>query len=245
MVAGYFLGSTGWRGEEVRLPKILCFDIESCGVNALRADLGFVVVFGWKWVGEKKAHSITISKERLKKFDDSQLLREAHLLMEEADLLVGHYASVFDRRFLQGRLLINKLAPIPATKIRDTCMIARSVANFSSNRLKHLANILDLRHKKLENGWPKSWFKVMTGDMVALKAMAHYCEGDVLALEELYMRLRPFDNNHPRLHDGKLECPVDKGRVIYRGFAYVNDKKYRRYVCTSCGKWGRERSAAK
>lgn len=214
-------------------------------MNALRADLGFVVVFGWKWVGEKQVHSITIDKKSLKKFDDSKLLMDARLLMESADLIVGHYASVFDRRFLQGRLLINKLAPIPTTKIRDTCMIARSVANFSSNRLKHLANILELRHKKLENGWPKAWFKVMTGDMQALKAMAHYCEGDVLALEELYLRLRPFDNAHPRLVDDRSKCPVDAGRIVYRGFAYVNDLKYRRYVCTKCGKWSRERTSTK
>lgn len=231
--------------SQPRKPKILCFDIESAGVNALKADLGFVIVFGYKWIGESRAHSISIDEAHLHKFDDSQLLREASKLLEEADLTVAHFGSVFDRRFIQGRLLINGLPPIPATKMRDTCMSARSIANYSSNRLKHLAKILNLRHQKLENNWPTAWFKVMQGDMKALAGLAKYCEGDVLALEELYLRLRPFDNPHPRILDDRTKCPVDGGNIQYRGFAYVNTNKYRRFQCQKCGKWGRETTRVK
>jgi len=225
-------------------PRILCFDIESAGVNALNADLGFVIVFGYKWSDEPKAHSIVIDKASLAKFDDRKLLKEASKLLTQADLTVAHFGSVFDRRFIQGRLLINQLPPIPATRMRDTCMISRSVAKFSSNRLKHLANILKLRHRKLENNWPTAWFKVMQGDMKALKGLAHYCEGDVLALEELYLRLASFDNAHPRIHfeHGDV-CPRCGGKVHYRGISYVNNKRYRRFQCTKCLKWGRETTA--
>jgi len=131
---------------ENAVPKILFLDLESCGVNALKSDLGFVVIFGYKWAHEKEAHSIVLSQTDLRNFDDSKLLVKASKLMAEADLLVGHFASVFDRRFIQGRLLINGLPPIPMTKLRDTCMISRSVANFSSNRLKHLAKILGMKN---------------------------------------------------------------------------------------------------
>lgn len=224
---------------------MLFWDLETAGVNALKSDLGFVIVFGYKWLHESKPHSLTISKQALRRFDDKQLLLDARMLLEEADITVAHFGSVFDRRFFQGRLLINKLAPIPATKMRDTCMIARSVANYSSNRLKHLAKLLTLRHQKLDNNWPTAWFKVMQGDMKALAGLAHYCEGDVLALEELYLRLRPFDNSHPRLVSDRGKCPVDGGRLIYRGFAYVRDYKFRRFVCVKCGKWGRERNSVK
>ena len=226
-------------------PKILFYDIESAGVNALKADLGFVIVFGYKWNYEKRAHSLTIDQSSLKKFDDRHLLREASILITAADLVVTHFGSVFDRRFLAGRLLIHNLSPIPFTKMRDTCMVARSVANYSSNRLKHLARILNLRHQKLENGWPDAWFKVMQGDMRALAGLAHYCEGDVLALEDLYNRLRPFDNAHPRINDDRTACPVCGGQVEYRGFAYAESLKYRRFVCQKCRRWGRERKAVK
>ena len=230
-------------------PRILCFDIESAGVNALKSDLGFVIVFGYKWNDEPKPHSIVIDSRSLRHFDDRKLLMEASDLYKKADLTVAHFGSVFDRRFIQGRLLIHGLPPIPPTKMRDTCMIARSVANFSSNRLKHLAKILNLRHQKLENGWPNAWMRVMQGDMQALKDLAIYCEGDVMALEELYERLKPFDNPHPRLYQNRSACRVCGASIEYRGVVYVGENRYRRYRCTNikgpnkCGKWDRERKA--
>jgi uncharacterized protein YprB with RNaseH-like and TPR domain len=220
--------------------KILFFDIESAGVNALKSDLGFVILFGYKWAHEKEAHVLTADQKSLRAFDDKPLLTRASQLLTEADLTVAHFGSIFDRRFIQGRLLINGLPPIPPTKMRDTCLIARSVANYSSNRLKHLAKILNLRHQKLENNWPTAWFKVMQGDIKALKGMAEYCKGDVMALEELYLRLRPFDNAHPRIITDRSRCPNCGGQVEYRGFVWATGNRYRRFVCTKCGHWSRE-----
>ena len=226
-------------------PKILSFDCETAGVQALKSDLGFVILFGYKWAHEKKAHVLAISREALRRFDDRELLIKASKLLTEADLIVGHFASVFDRRFIQGRLLINNLSPIPAVKMRDTCMIARSVANYSSNRLKHLAKILHLKNEKHDSLWPAAWFQVMQGDMKALAKMAEYCKGDVLAVEELYFRLRPFDNAHPRLNGDRSKCGVCGGNVEYRGVAYVNNNRYRRFVCKKCKHWGREANKVK
>jgi hypothetical protein len=226
-------------------PKILTIDLESCGVNALKSDLGFVVVFGYKWLHEKAPHCLIVEPEDLQNFDDSNLLKKASEIIAEADILVGHFAAVFDRRFLQGRLLINKLPPIPATKLRDTCLIARSVANFSSNRLKHLCHILKLSHEKMSSGWPEAWFQIMQGNYRELQKLSRYCMGDVLATEELYLRLRPFDNAHTRLVMDRSKCAVCGGDVEYRGFTYVNNKRYRRYVCKKCHKWGRSNVAEK
>ncbi len=220
--------------------KILSFDIESAGVNALKSDLGFVICFGFKWLHEKRAHCLTIDRKSLRRFDDRKLLIEASKLLSEADLVVGHFASVFDRRFIQGRWLINGLDPIPPVKMRDTCMLARSIANYSSNRLKHLAKILQLKNQKTENGWPLAWFRVMQGDSAALKGMAEYCKGDVLAVEELYLKLRPFDNPHPRIIADRSKCGICGGDVEYRGFAYKNEYKFRRMRCKVCHKWSQE-----
>lgn len=223
-----------------REPRILFFDIESAGVNALKSDLGFVIVFGYKWAHEKEAKVIHSRRQDLRTFSDKWLLERAAKLFAEADLIVGHFAAVFDRRFIQGRLLINKLPPIPPVKLRDTCLISRSIANFSSNRLKYLAKILGMHNQKLENNWPNAWFKVMQGDMAALRGLATYCKGDVMALEELYLRLRPFDNPHPRIIVDRTKCGTCGGEIEYRGVAYVGENRYRRYVCHDCGRWGRE-----
>ena len=226
----------------MKSPKILYFDIESAGVNALRSDLGFVILFGYKWNYEKEARIIVIDRTNLRKFNDKILLQKASRVFTKADLVVAHYGSVFDRRFIQGRLLLNGLPPIPMTKMRDTCMIARSVANFSSNRLKHLTKILHLKHQKLDNGWPTAWLLAMQGDMKAIRGLAKYCKGDVLALEELYNRLLPFDNAHPRIYNDD-SCRVCGGQVQHRGIMFVGERKYRRFVCTACGKWDRSRKA--
>lgn len=230
---------------ETTKPKILFFDIETAGVNALKSDLGFVICFGYKWAHEKEAHCLTIDAAGLKKFSDRRLLREASTIFNEADLIVAHFGSVFDRRFLQGRLLINGLPPIAPTKMRDTCFMARSIANFSSNRLKHLCKILNLGNQKLENNWPIAWFKVMQGDMKALQGMAKYCKGDVLALEELYNTLKVFDQRHERLVADRTKCGLCGGKVQYRGFAYQTTRRYRRYQCTKCARWGKETNAVK
>lgn len=225
--------------------KILFFDIETAGVNALRSDLGFCIIFGYKWNYENKARALVIDSTSLKRFDDNNLLTAASVILSKADLTVAHYGSVFDRRFIQGRLLINNLPPIPPTKMRDTCMIARSVANFSSNRLKHLAKILNLGNQKLENNWPLAWFKVMQGDMKHLNALTEYCKGDVYALEELYYRLRPFDNAHPNIIHNREMCGACGGSVQYHGVTFIGHLKYRRYQCNACHKWSRERRAMK
>lgn len=226
-------------------PKILFFDIESAGVNALKSDLGFCLMVGYKWNHEKAAHVLTIDHRHLRHFNDGPLLKKFSAIYNEAALTVAHFGSVFDRRFIQGRLLINKLPAIPFTKMRDTCMIARSVANYSSNRLKNLGETLDLGNRKIEKGegWPAWWFKAMQGDMSAIRKMAAYCKGDVLATEELYYRLLPFDNAHPRVHFSIDACGNCGGKTQRRGLAFYGGHQYRRWQCMSCGKWGRERKA--
>lgn len=227
-------------------PKILFFDIESGGVNALKSDLGFCLMVGYKWNYQKIAHVLTIAHKDLRHFNDGPLLAKFSAIYNKADLTVAHFGSVFDRRFIQGRLLINKLPAIPFTKMRDTCMIARSVANYSSNRLKNLGVTLDLTNKKIEKGegWPQWWFKAMQGDMRAVQAMADYCKGDVLALEELYYRLLPFDNAHPRIYfDGCSHC--GGSHIQHRGVAFIGINRYPRFQCMDCGRWGRGRKAIK
>ena len=176
----------------MKQPRVLLYDLESAGVNALKSDLGFMIVFGYKWLGDKRAQVLTIDRKSLQKFSDKKLLEKVCEVVNQADVCVTHYGSIFDKKFLQGRLMINNLPGWSHPVMRDTCMGLRAVTNFSSKRLKHAAHIMQFRHKKMENNWPVAWFQVMRGDMKALRGLAEYCKGDVEALEELYLRLRPY-----------------------------------------------------
>lgn len=231
--------------KEKKRPRILYFDIETAGVNALKADLGFVICFGWKFEGDDKAQCLIIDKEGLEKFSDKELLKKASKLFEQADLIVAHYGSVFDRRFLQGRMIINNLPPLPHTRMRDTCFVARSKFNFSSNRLGHLAKILKLKNRKLTNGWPENWMKVMQGNRSALRELQAYCKGDVECLQELYHRLYPFDNRHPRVYEDRAKCAACGGKQQSRGFTWSGERKYKRLNCVGCGRWSRTTTVIK
>ena len=231
--------------------KILLWDLETGGVNALRADLGFVLVFGYKWLGEPTVRTVTVDQfpgwfSSNKSVNDKPLLEAALRVMEQADLLVAHYGDKFDRRFFQGRCAIHGLTPPPPTKQRDTWRIARTAFNFSSNRLGALALTLGLteqKHQKTRDEWPGWWFRAMAGDATAIRAMAKYCKQDVRTLEQIYLRLRAYDNPHPRLVVDRTVCGLCGGRIQFHGVAFVGTNRYRRFQCVQCGKWDRERKA--
>ena len=238
-------------------PKILIFDLETGGFpGGFKADMGYVLNFGWKWLGEKKVHMMTVDQfpgwfnRRKGGVNDKPLIKAALAIMEQADLLVAHYGERFDRRFLQGRCVIHGFEPPPPTKLRDTWRIARAAFAFSSNRLMNLSETLGLTHKKHQktsDEWPGWWLRAMAGDASAIHEMARYCKKDVEATEELYLAIRQYDNTHPRLHADRATCRLCGSAVEYRGYAWVGENKYRRYVCTrlACRRWGRETTAYK
>lgn len=219
-------------------------------MNALKSNLGAIVCFGYKWLGSPKTHVLTVDHYggfkdiKTKGISDKRLLRAALRIMEKAGILVAHYGEKFDRRFFQGRCAINELSPPPPTKLRDTCLIARRAFNFSSNRLGALADTLGLSEQKqvkTRDEWPLWWHRVLAGDSKALANMASYCAQDVKTLEQVYLKLRVYDNPHPRLVQQRSNCRLCNGSVQYRGFAYVGEYVYRRFRCSGCGRWDRDR----
>jgi uncharacterized protein YprB with RNaseH-like and TPR domain len=235
-------------------PKILLFDLETAGVNSFSADLSNVVCFAYKWLGEKKAHCLTIDQypdwfSKKKGLNDKGLLKAALKIMEEADLIVAHYGERFDRPYFQGRCVIQGLTPPPPTKLRDTWRIARTAFKFYSNRLANIADVLGLGekkyHKKTPDEWPGWWLQALAGNEKAIAEMAEYAKQDVQTLEQVYLRLRQYDNPHPRLVVDRSKCGICGGEIEYRGYAFVSANKYRRFQCKECKRWGRETRIAK
>jgi uncharacterized protein YprB with RNaseH-like and TPR domain len=234
------------------MSKILVWDLETAGVNALQADLSAVVNFGYKWVGERKAHVLTIDQfpgwfSPKRGLNDKPLLEAALKIMEGADILVAHYGDRFDKPFFAGRCVINGLTPPPPAKQRDTWYIAYKTFKFSSNRLANLADILGVGERKYQKKhpgeWPGWWLRALAGDKQAIHDMAKYCAQDVQTLEQVYLRLQPFDIAHPRIINDRTKCETCGGDTQYRGTCVLKQHRYRRFACKECGRWGRELKA--
>lgn len=76
--------------------------------------------------------------------------------------------------------------------------------------------------------------------------MRKYNIVDVLSMEDVYLRLRPWVNDHPNvanfIDDDKRRCPTCGSENLRQdGFSYTNVSQYHRYQCNACGAWSRDR----
>ena len=227
-------------------PKILVFDIETAGVQGLSADRGFVVCFGYKWLGEKSTHCLTIADFPGRNVhDDTQLLKRAIEVLEKADGSVAHFGAKFDKPYLQARLLQADLDHIPDNKLTDTCLLARTHLRLSSNRLGNLAAFLHVDTQKMDKrgGWPDWWMGALRGDKKSISLMATYCKQDVQCLEEVFLRMRHiiptrFLPVNMAIGAALWTCPSCGGhRSISKGYSWSDKKCWQRRQCMGCGKY--------
>ncbi len=77
--------------------------------------------------------------------------------------------------------------------------------------------------------------------------MKEYNTQDVVLLENVYLKLRPYIRNHPNTTLDKNTintalCPsCGSANLHKRGYSYTNVGKYSRLCCQDCGKWSKER----
>jgi hypothetical protein len=237
-------------------PKILLFDIESAPGTAyiwqckteyinpsMLKDDWYVMCWAAKWLGEKKIMSSALcdhSGYDPKKPCDKAILSELWSLLDEADIVVAHNGKKFDCRKSNARFIRHGMTPPSPYRVVDTLSEARKHFMFMSNRLNELGRILRVG-EKLRTGGFDLWLDCMNGDLKAWGRMVKYCKQDVLLLEKVYLRLRPYMKTHPNLSiiegtDGCSKC--GSTNLIGRGYFYNNATKKHRYQCKNCGGYG-------
>lgn len=98
--------------------------------------------------------------------------------------------------------------PTPYKKI-DTKCLYKTYLNEDSNALKDICLKHNLPHK-LETGGEKLWELCEQGNKTAIKKMAEYNNGDVIALEAAYNLILPYIQTHPNIglmNGDKVACP--------------------------------------
>jgi DNA polymerase elongation subunit (family B) len=236
-------------------PKVLIFDIETAPIlahvwslwgndvalNQVDSDW-HIMSWSAKWLGTS-ADSVMYKDQRNAKNieDDKQILKEIWQLLDEADIVITQNGKNFDQKKLNARFIINGFQPPSSYKHIDTKQIASRHFAFTSNRLEYLTDKLNTTYKKLKhNKFPghELWTQCLRGNLDAWKEMEKYNKYDVLALEELYQRLIPWDNtiNFNLYHDSEDHvCKCGSTSFVKNGFAYTSSGKYQKYKCKSCG----------
>ena len=244
--------------------RVLVLDIETAPASAYHwrrwkenigkkqvISEGYIITWAAKWLGSEDVmfaklpdFEDTFANSQA---DDSALVGQLHALLEEADFVIAHNGRKFDLPTINARLLVNGYNPPHPYKIIDTLDIAKKAFKFPSNSLASLAIYLGVELRKLDTGGFDLWTDVIANKPQAWADMMEYNIYDVLVLEQVYMKLRPWYTTHPAMQllnsSDILRCTCcGSHNVVPTGkFFYTNVSKFDTYACGDCGKMNRGR----
>lgn len=234
--------------------KVLLFDIETApnlsyhwGLFDQNISLDQMVkdwhVLAWsaKWLGTDKL--LYADNRASKKIEnDKKLLKKIWRLLDEADIVITQNGKKFDVKKLNARFIIHGFQPPSGFKHIDTLELAKRHFAFTSNKLEYLSNTLNKKFKKLTkrkfNGF-ELWCECLAGNPKAWREMEKYNKRDVLALEEVYNKLIPWDSTvNLNWYDDEAasECSACGHTEFKReGYHYTQKGKFQRFRCKNCG----------
>lgn len=211
----------------------------------LEVEGPILLSISWKWLGEKKVHSLTLEDCRLvDPHDDKVLVKKLWDLLDECQVACGHNSRKFDDKMANHFFIKHNMTPPSPYKEVDTLQIARKYFKFNRNNLDYLDKFLGGKGKT-QTTYADVWKDLLDGDKKARKhasvLMKKYNEGDVLALERIYNKLLPWADNHPNmalLTGQECICPRCGNSTDFKVKAYrrtgvqVNGIQYQ---CKHCG----------
>jgi len=236
--------------SDSKFPKILLLDIEttplvvfSWGVydqkimpDAVIHDW-FMLSWSGKWLFDHKAFSEVLKPEEVLNKDDKRIVEKVWKVLDEADIVITYNGVNFDMKRMNTRFLYHGLQPPTPYRNIDLYQTAKSTFGFTSNKLDFVNKFLNLRHK-IHTGFDL-WVDCYNGKKEALKLIDKYNINDVVILEDLYVKLRPWIKNHPNIsvyqEIDEPQCPnCGSMNLEEKNYQYTNSAKYASYRC-ECG----------
>lgn len=209
--------------------KILIFDIETSPQlawgffhNKYKVSIRDIerhshfLTFAYKWLGQDAVGLVSQRHDPSHTAwseNDGWVARRLHRLFEQADIVIAHYGDRFDIPYANDRFLYHDLGPYPPFQSIDT-------KSESSRQFKTVSHGLgDLTHKhhlteKLHNSGWDLWMACLANKPEAWDEMEQYNVQDVRALEDWYLKIRPWighngKKKHPNLgHFSRSDEPV-------------------------------------
>lgn len=121
--------------------------------------------------------------------DDAELAIATRDELERFDIVVAHNGILFDRKFLNARLMKIGERPLNPMFFIDTMWIVRTHMRTSS-KLDNVQQFLGLPDEKTKITWD-DWQRAMSGDRLAMDAIVEHNIQDLKVLEQAYWRLLP------------------------------------------------------
>ena len=208
---------------------------QNIAINQIE-NAGYVLCWAAKWLGERDIKFCSVQRRSA-----ASMLGPIHGLLDKADAVVHYNGSSFDIPTLNKEFLVHDFKPPSPAKEIDLMLAVKDRFRFPSNKLDYVAQALNLGAKVRHEGH-ELWTKCMKGDAEAWRRMEDYNRHDVVLLEKLYAKVKPWIRRHPNVatHLGHMACPACGSEDIKKsGWAYTAQMKYQRYACNDCGKWFR------
>lgn len=202
-----------------------------------------IISFAWKWLGEKETHVLSSPMQKGYSKDpenNKELILKLHGLLNEADIVIGHNVDQFDDKLSNTGFLKKGLLPTAPHRTIDTLKVAKKYFSFNSNKLGDLGKFLEVGGKVHTGGFDL-WVGCLRGDKAAWARMEEYNKGDVILLEKVYYKLRPWMLTHPALVDKAIAvyCLVCASKNLSKRHASITKKGVRKqwFQCLDCGAW--------
>jgi hypothetical protein len=242
-------------------PKILFYDLETSLQLAAVFQLAhndyiqpealvserYIICAAWRWEGESKIHTVSVLDDSKRynrdPYDDLHVVKTLHKVMSDADIIVAHNGDSFDKRYIDTRAMIHGLDPLPPIQSIDTYKVAKSRFYLNSNKLNYIGNLLKVGEKIKTS--PGLWMRVLNGDKKAVQEMIEYNKQDIVLLQEVFNKLKPYINNFPNIElFGGEGCPrCGSEHIQSRGVHRAITRSYQRFQCQECRGWFRRLKA--
>jgi len=231
----------------MKTPKVLFYDIETSPLKVWTFRIGSkisvpyssivegskmdIICAAWKWGHESTIHSETWG---YKKQNSSTLVKKLSDEIEKADIIIGHNADNFDWKHLNTQRLMHGLSGIDWSKAsEDTLKQIRRHFYLPSYKLDYIASMLGIGEKS-----PMSlsdWIDIVEKkDERKLDKMVKYCKRDVLLLQKVYNKIKPYvrPKREYLSKDVDVKCVLcGSGHVIRFGTYAYKQKVFQKFFC--------------
>lgn len=193
-----------------------------------------IICICYKWEGKKTVYSLRWDKNKC----DKKMIKEFIKVADSADELLGHNGDNFDIKWVRTRAVMHGLNFSTNIVSIDTLKEARKSFRFNSNRLDYIGKVL-VGDKKISTDYAMWKDIVLTNDQTQLNKMVKYCKQDVVLLEKVFTKIKPFIKPKSSIALEKRECPeCGSDRFTSHGIRRTAaGTVYYRGNCTDCGKY--------